>query len=135
MLAVVLAILFSLLSACSSTSSRISKNQAAFDVWPADVQEKIRAGEISTGFTQEQVTVALGKPDRIYTRTTAAGTTEVWAWQSSRPSIGFGIGVGSGSSSGVGVGVGTGISTGDRNDDRIRAVFDQGVVSAVEKLQ
>ncbi|WP_052360977.1 hypothetical protein [Geminisphaera colitermitum] len=131
-----LAALISLLAACSSPSSRIAKNQAAFDTWPVELQEKIRAGEVATGFTQEQVTMAMGKPDRAYTRTTAAGTTEVWAWQSSRPSIGFGIGIAGGSSSGVGVGVGSGIATSsDRNDDRLRVVFDRGIVTAVEKLQ
>lgn len=123
-------------AACSSPSSRISQNQAAFDSWPAAVQEKIRAGKVDTGFTAEQVTTALGKPDHAYTRTTATGTTEVWAWSNNRPSIGFGIGVAGGSSTGAGVGVGSGVATsGDRNDDRIRVIFDHGIVSAIERLQ
>ncbi|AHF88982.1 hypothetical protein OPIT5_00530 [Opitutaceae bacterium TAV5] len=121
---------------CSSPASRISKNQAAFDTWPAAVQEKVRAGQVQTGFTPEQVKVALGEPDRIYTRTSTTGDTEVWAWRSRSPSFGLGLGIGGGSGgSGVGVGTGVGIGSGDRGDDRIRVVFSGGVVSTIEQMQ
>ena len=117
---------------CSSPTSRIDKNRDAFASWPPAVQEKVQAGKIDLGFTPEQVRVALGDPDRTYTRTSNSGTSEVWAYQERGPKFGFGVGIGSGggsSSYGGGVAVNTG---GNRDDDALRVVFEKGVVSAVE---
>jgi hypothetical protein len=120
------------LAGCSTTDSRIKSHQAAFDAAPAPVQAKIRAGQIEVGFTQEQVTMSLGKPDRSYTRTTARGTSEIWAYADSTPSFSIGIGaVGGGGGTMVGSGVALS-SGGDRYDDKVRVIFEGGRVTAIE---
>ncbi len=99
------------------------------------VQEKVQAGKVDLGFTQEQARMALGNPDRTYTRTTNDGTSEVWAYQDRSPRFGFGLGVGSGggsSSYGGGVAMSTG---GNRDDDALRVVFEGGRVSALESAK
>jgi hypothetical protein len=121
-----------LVAGCSSPSSRISRNQAAFDEWPEAVQEKVRAGKIDLGFTTEQVRMALGQPDRVTTRTNTDGTSEVWSYPAQKPRFSFGVGVGSSrGSTGVGAGVGVGTG-GERYDDATRVVFTGGRVSVIE---
>jgi len=122
-----------LLAACASTDSRIRDNQAAFDGYPPAVQQKIRAGQADIGFTPEQVRMALGEPDHKYTRTSAEGSSEVWAYRDSGPMFSFGVGGGSfGSHSGVGGGVGV-ATGGDAPEDKLRVVFYNGAVSSIEK--
>src|SRR5688500_2094501 len=89
-------------AACASTGARIKSNQATFDALPAATQAKIREGKVDVGFTQTMVVMALGKPDRQYTRTTQAGQSEVWAYRDRGPAFSFGVGVGGGGHSGVG---------------------------------
>ena len=130
------AILVGLLTAfstgCSTTDSRVKDNQAAFDALPAETQQKIRSGKIDIGYTPQMVTMALGKPERVYTRTTEKGTSEIWAYRDTKPSFSFGVGIGGGGG-GTRVGTGLGVTTGgDRYDDKLRVVFTEGKVSAIE---
>ncbi|MDB5986558.1 MAG: hypothetical protein JWR16_1611 [Nevskia sp.] len=122
-----------LLGACASTDSRIRDQQTAFDTYPPAVQQKIRAGEIDVGFTPEMTRMALGDPDRRYTRTTANGSDEVWAYRESSPAFSFGIGGGSFGGHGFGGGGVAMSSGGDAPDDKLRAVFENGKVVSVEK--
>jgi hypothetical protein len=120
---------------CASVDTRISQNQAAFNEWSPAVQATIRAGKVDLGFTPKQVKVALGEPDRIFTRTTEEGTADIWAYYDKKPSFSIGLGVGSG---GLGAGVGGGVAY-DRQDERfadaVRVVLVQGKVTAVETKQ
>jgi hypothetical protein len=117
---------------CSSPASRISHSQSEFNAYPSDIQAKIRAGEVAVGFTAPQVRMALGDPDRIVTRTTTAGASEVWIYGGGRSGLGFGFGLGlaTGGSSGVGAGVGT--SSGGA-EEKLRLVLNDGRVTAVEQ--
>ena len=129
------ALLLLALAACATPDSRIHDSQAAFASYPPAVQQKIRAGQADLGFTPEQARMALGEPDHKYSRTTAAGSSEVWAWRDSGPVFSFGIGgvgVGRGSAIGGGVGVATG---GEDPDDKLRLVFVDGQVTSIEKAQ
>ena len=131
---VLLAPLFALacLAGCSSPDSRIKSHQATFDALPAETQTKIRAGKIEVGFTPEMVLMALGEPDRRYTRTSEKGQSEVWAYRDKGPAFSIGLGVGGGSGR-SGVGGGVGVSTGgDRAEDKMRVVFEGGKVVATE---
>jgi hypothetical protein len=120
------------LTACSTVDSRVKDNQAAFDALPPETQQKIRAGKVEVGYTPQMVTMALGKPDRVYTRTTEKGTSEVWAYRDSKPAFSFGLGVGGGGG-GTRVGSGIGITTGgDRYDDKLRVVLSAGKVTTME---
>lgn len=121
------------LAGCSTVDSRIGKNQAKFQTWPSEIQQKVRAGQVELGFTTEQVWTALGEPDRKYTRTTMQGVSEVWAYENHGPRFSFGLGVGEASRSsayGAGVGVTTG---GDLYEDKLRVVFAEGKVVALER--
>ena len=79
--ALILAALLLAVAGCATPESRIKKNQALFDSYPADVQDKIKAGKVDLGFTPDMVTIALGKPGRVYQRKTADGETEVWSYE------------------------------------------------------
>lgn len=122
-----------LAAGCSTVDSRIAKNRAAFDTWPPAVQDKVVVGQIDIGFTTEQVRVALGEPDRVWTRQASDGTSEIWSYRDRGPKFSFGLGVGSfGSHSSTfgGVSVGSG---GYREDEKMGVVFDRtGRVSAIE---
>ena len=125
-----------MLAGCSTVDSRIAKNRAAFNTWPPGVQDKVVQGQIDIGFTPEQVRVALGEPDRVFTRTTSDGTSQVWSYRDRGPRIGFGVGVGMGSfggRSGTFGGVGIGTGTGYHDDEKLGVVFDSaGRVSSIE---
>jgi hypothetical protein len=112
--------------------SRINQNKAVFNEWSPEVQATIRAGRVDLGFTPKQLKVALGEPDRIFTRTTEEGTAEIWAYYDKKPKFSLGLGVSSG---GYGSGVGGGVAY-DRHDERfedaVRVVLMQGKVTAVE---
>lgn len=117
----------------SSPQSRIKKNQDAFNTYPAAVQAAIQRGEVTAGFTPDQVRLAQGEPDRVLTRTSETGQSEVWIYRERGPRVGLGLGLGFG---GGNVGTGVGVSTGGRqfDDERLRVVFTGGRVTAVEQV-
>jgi len=131
LLSSVLAALLLLTAGCASVDSRVSEHKAAFDSWPADVQEKVRAGKVEIGFNSEMVEVALGKPDRLSSRTTAGGQADVWVYFDKGPNFSIGLGVGSYNSSSA---VGAGVTVGDdfRDDEKMRVIFEGGRVTAIE---
>lgn len=121
-----------LLVACSTPASRIDDQKAVYSTYPPEVQQTIAAGKVDVGFTPEQTLIALGKPRRKYSRKTEAETEEIWSYSEKRgPSFGFGIG---GGSYGSGVGGGISLSTfGSDADEKLRVVFVDGKVTAVEE--
>ena len=67
-------------SGCSTPDRRIRQSPEVFaSLTPAD-QQLIREGKVAIGFTPEMVKLALGEPDRTYTRTDATGTSERWKY-------------------------------------------------------
>ncbi len=124
------------LAGCATTpAERIAKNHAAYAAWPPDVQARVTAGEVAPGFTPAQVRMALGEPDRTYTRTTEKGTDEVWAYRDRKPRFTIGLGVmGGGGSTRVG-GSTVMSSGGPYQDEVLRVIFEEGRVSAVEKTK
>lgn len=125
-----------LVAGCSTVDSRIAKNREAFNTWPPAVQDKVVLGQIDVGFTADQVRVALGEPDRVFSRTTADGTSQVWSYRDRGPRFGFGVGVGTGSfgrHGGTFGGVGIGSGTGYRDDEKVGVVIDaSGHVTSIE---
>ena len=122
------------LACASSPDRRIAADPEAFDGYPPEVQQQIRDGRVAVGFTEEQVRMALGEPDRKTEVTADDQVAHVWTWRRSTPGIGIGIG---GGSYGGGVGIGTGISTGTgaRSEDTRRIEFVNGVVTRIETLE
>lgn len=68
------------IAGCATPESRIKEKPEVFNNFPPDVQSKVRTGQVDIGFSKDMVYIALGKPDREYTRTTADGTFEVWSY-------------------------------------------------------
>lgn len=127
----IVASLLLLAASCASTESRVRQNQAAFESWPPEVQEKVRAGKVDVGFTPEMVRVAMGEPDRVMSRTTDRGVAEGWVYMDKGPKFSLGLGLGTmrGSS-----GFGGGVTMGDdwRDEEVLRVIFEGGTVSAIE---
>ena len=66
---------------CSTPESRIRENPGLFATFPAGVQERVRRGRVAVGFPRPAVRMALGEPDRVFTRTEAGGVVkEVWSY-------------------------------------------------------
>jgi hypothetical protein len=125
-------VLVAVLTACSTPQSRIDSHRAAFEKFPSEVQEKIRAGRVDIGFTPEMVRMALGEPARQLTRKTEEGEVEVWVYTDDRPQFSFGLGMGSGSRHSA-MGMGLESSPGGyERDERARIEFRSGVVERVE---
>ena len=123
-----LALGLGLVAGCSTIDSRIRSQQALFDGYSPEVQQKIRAGDIAVGFTPEMVEMAWGEPYRKDQVTGEDYAAEVWTW--SRHVPGVGIGMGTGGYYGGGVGVGTGVLVGDQGhrEDRAQVEFRNGKV-------
>ena len=72
-----------ILGGCATPEARIRRDPERFASFPPEVQESVRKGRIEIGYTRDMVLVALGRPGRMHTRTTAAGTTEIWSYMQS----------------------------------------------------
>jgi hypothetical protein len=133
-LRIVLAAFLLALAGCATTpADRISQNRAAFDSWPAEVQAKVRAGQVGLGFSEEQVLMALGEPDRTIARTTEQGTAIVWAYSHRGPHFSFGLGMAGG---GGHTGYGAGVAVNDRpyfSGDAMHVVFMDHKVVSIER--
>lgn len=69
-----------MLAGCSTPEHRISQNPEAFSKLSANDQQLIREGKVAVGFSPEMVKLALGEPDKIYTRTDVNGMSEAWSY-------------------------------------------------------
>ena len=69
------------LAGCSTVDSRIKEKSSTFQSLDAQAQEKLRQSIIESGNPPDMVYIALGKPDEMIERTTAAGKEEVWVYQ------------------------------------------------------
>lgn len=79
----VMAAALGLLMACSTPASRIKKNPELFQSLPGDVQTNVASGRIDLGYSHDAVRLALGEPNRQYTRRATGGkSTEVWSYTS-----------------------------------------------------
>lgn len=87
------AILLQLAGGCMSPAARIKRHPDLFNSFPAEVQEKVSQGIIETGYTPDMVYIALGRPDRTYSRNVVSGAdgkakvSEVWSYTQVRWSV------------------------------------------------
>lgn len=65
---------------CSSPSYRIKQHPELFASFPPEAQALISEGKIAIGFEKEMVAMALGVPNRRYTRQTETAMLEVWSY-------------------------------------------------------
>lgn len=76
------------LSGCSTVSSRIEANQAAFSQLPPNQQALVREGKISGGMSQEAVFMAWGQPQQKATGMVHGNATETWVYTASTAAYG-----------------------------------------------
>ncbi len=120
---------------CSTPESRIRDQQALFDTWPAEVQQKIRVRHIDVGFLPDMVQMALGDADRAYSRTSekglpTSGCTSITA--RNFPSA-WALAVSGGNTA-----YGSSVTLGDdvfRENEILRVIFEGGKVAAIETRQ
>ncbi len=130
-----------MLAGCATPEHRIRKNPELFATFTPEEQALIREGGIALGFTPDMVTLAQGRPHRIYARETADGVREVWSYTRTERSSG---------SDWVTVPLRYRDAEGrvrtrresvrvdvdqEREVDRLRVEFTGGKVSAIERLQ
>ncbi|HSI09952.1 MAG: hypothetical protein ACAH89_04000 [Rariglobus sp.] len=74
MLAVLLA------GGCATPDARIKRSPEIFARLTPEQQTLVKEGKVGIGFDRDAVLLAVGAPDRKWTRTDAAGTSEVWSY-------------------------------------------------------
>lgn len=126
-----------LTAACSTTSKRISQDEALFNTYTPAEKKMIRTGQVAVGFDQDQVRMALGDPSREATVETASGKQIAWEYRDIKPSLGLSVGASTGTwgHSGVGTGVGVDVSP-DRTKLLKRIVFNRqtGTVESIQSF-
>jgi hypothetical protein len=78
-----------LLAGCSTPDTRIRANPEVFNRLSAEEQDLIREGRVAIGFDQEMVRLAVGDPDRVWTRTDQDGASESWSYTTYETHDGF----------------------------------------------
>lgn len=76
-------------SGCSTPASRIKQAPEVFASYTPQQQDLIKQGKIAIGFDMEAVRLALGDPDRVRSRTTSDGTSDVWSYVTYETTDGF----------------------------------------------
>ncbi|CAM2899517.1 hypothetical protein [Rariglobus hedericola] len=65
---------------CATPDARIKRSPEVFARLSPDQQALVKEGRVAIGFDEDAVMLALGLPDRKWTRTDAKGTQEVWSY-------------------------------------------------------
>lgn len=67
-------------SGCATPESRIRDNPELFAKLTPQEQQMIREGKVGIGFSPEMVRLAVGDPDKVYSRIDANGASESWSY-------------------------------------------------------
>ena len=59
---------------------RIGEKAGFFATLPAESQQRLREGHVATGDSRDAAWIVYGKPDRVFQKTTASATNEVWSY-------------------------------------------------------
>ncbi len=76
----VLAGVIGFMAGCASPDARIKRSPEAFERLSPEHQALVREGKVGIGFEADAVRLAVGAPDRTWTRTDASGVSEVWSY-------------------------------------------------------
>lgn len=71
-----------LAAGCATPEARIRQNPDKFATLPDDVRAKVQEGKVEVGFPEDAVYLALGNPDRVYSRSTMNDNAKVWSYVS-----------------------------------------------------
>lgn len=69
-----------LVSGCATPDARIKRSPEIFARLPAEQQQLVKEGRVGIGFEADAVMLALGAPDRKWTRTDSTGVSEIWSY-------------------------------------------------------
>lgn len=72
------------LAGCATPDARIKRSPEIFARLTAEQQALVKEGKVGIGFDADAVRLAVGEPDRKWTRTDESGTRELWiytAWE------------------------------------------------------
>ncbi len=134
-------LLIPLLAGCATPESRIKKNQELFDTYSSSVQNAVRKGLVEPGFTEEMAYMALGAPDRKYTRVTATRKISVWSYtdtyttpQQQRVEGSFRVKDGSGRYRTINDSVWVDVDQFHEYEKK-RIEFEDGIVTAIEEAE
>lgn len=65
---------------CATPASRIRQNPTLFESYSVEQQDLIKQGKVAIGFDMDAVRLALGAPDRVRTRVTNDGASQIWSY-------------------------------------------------------
>lgn len=68
------------LGGCASPDARIKRSPEIFARLTPEHQALVKEGRVAVGFEPDAVRLAVGEPDRTWTRTDANGVSEVWSY-------------------------------------------------------
>lgn len=68
------------MAGCASPDARIKRSPEVFARLSPEQQDLVREGRVGIGFDADAVRLAVGEPDRFWTRTDASGVSEVWSY-------------------------------------------------------
>ena len=71
-------LMLGVLAGCANPEARIKNNPDGFNKLPPDQQALVKKGEIGLGMSEAAVQLAMGKPDRVSEHTDASGTQKIW---------------------------------------------------------
>ncbi len=72
---------YGVMGCAASIEDRIIERQEAFDMYPTEVQERLRRGQIRLGDDQDAVWMVYGEPSETMRRVSTSGTAEVWIYK------------------------------------------------------
>jgi hypothetical protein len=70
------------LGGCATPDARIKASPEVFARLSPEHQALVKEGRVGIGFDTDAVRLAVGDPDRRWSRTDATGTSEVWSYTS-----------------------------------------------------
>lgn len=77
---VIMVMAVGLLAGCATPDARIKRSPEVFARLSPEQQALVKEGKVGIGFDADAVRLAVGEPDRRWTRTDASGTSEVWSY-------------------------------------------------------
>jgi len=76
----VLMMAVALFSGCSTPDARIKRSPEVFASLTPEQQALVKEGKVAIGFSEDAVLLAVGEPSRKWSRTEAAGVSELWSY-------------------------------------------------------
>ncbi|MET0263144.1 MAG: hypothetical protein ABW223_09620 [Rariglobus sp.] len=80
LLSAVVVALVAFAGGCASPDARIKRSPEIFAQLSPEQQAQVKEGQVAIGFGRDAVMLAVGAPDRKWSRTDASGRSEIWSY-------------------------------------------------------